>query len=137
MLTCNNYDLRAAVLFSVGDDHSAELPKSGCPLEMIPLKTPLQAAKDGIFQVRVEFKGQPLANANVEATYDGFSDEPDQFATSGMTDETGMIDIPLSHPGLWIVTVKHKVPHEDPLLCDYHVFGHTLTFWVDSKIAGE
>lgn len=70
-------------------------------LEIVPLQNPANVRVDKVLPVRVLFRGEPLPDATVVATFDGFSHrdpvdkshrlEPQAF--SGTTRADGMVSI--------------------------------------------
>lgn len=80
----------------------------GHKLEIVPVDDPSRAVpgRDLRFQVLYDGKPQP---AEVYATYDGFTDVANTYAYYTETDENGRARVRITHPGLWMVRVQHKV----------------------------
>jgi uncharacterized GH25 family protein len=101
----------------------------GHKLEIVPMDDPSQAVpgRDLRFQVLYDGKPQP---AEVYATYDGFTDAANTYAYYTETDEAGQARVRITHPGVWMVRVQHKVeePTED---YDSHVLRAVLVFGVN------
>lgn len=102
----------------------------GQTLEIVPLVNPGSLKQTGQLPVLVLFEGKPLANAEVEATFAGFSQEANTFAFAGQTGKDGKAVVKLWHPGLWLVVAKHEVAFANPALCDKDMHAATLTFEV-------
>lgn len=90
------------------DDKAFETPL-GHEIEIIPLTNPAKIKK-GVFskaKFRVLYQGQPLANAEVAATYDYFNyKKADTYAQKEKTDAKGEVSFKIDHDGLWIVRVS-------------------------------
>ena len=131
---------------------------AGQALQLVP-QADLRALKQGdLLPVKVLFNGAPLANTLVRALYAGYeppkSDpaselkpdpklSPKEAARAKMqrrmatlqpvrvkTDAQGLARLKLATPGWWLVLLQHKMPHEDPALCDDSVFKTSYTFEV-------
>lgn len=100
----------------------------GHRLEIVPVDDPgkAQLGKDLVFKVL--FEDKPLAT-EVYASYDGFSSNPNTYAYFTETDEKGIANVRISHPGTWMVRAQHKV---DSATEDYdtHVMRAILVFGV-------
>ncbi|HFB4854257.1 TPA: DUF4198 domain-containing protein [Neisseria gonorrhoeae] len=89
------------------------------------------------FKVRVLFRGEPLPNATVTATFDGF-DTSDRSKThkteaqafSDTTDGKGEVDIIPLHQGFWKASVEYKADFPDQSLCQKQANYTTLTFQI-------
>lgn len=99
----------------------------GHVLEIIPMNPPAASLSD--FQVRVMFRGKPLANAQVAAVHEGASPEAYQFPVVARTDAQGVAVLKLTRPGLWYARLIHTIPTDDPEFQWHHFFA-TLTFRV-------
>jgi uncharacterized GH25 family protein len=71
-IKCINYHIEAkTVIIAGGDDKNLSNPVNR-PLELIPLKNPLNLKSGDDFAVKVLYNGKPLAGLGVKATYAGF-----------------------------------------------------------------
>jgi uncharacterized GH25 family protein len=81
----------------------------GHDLEIIPLDNPARI-KSGIFgkaKFRVLYKGRPLANADISATYDYYNYRTaNTYAQTEKTDAKGEVSFRIDHSGLWIVRIS-------------------------------
>jgi uncharacterized GH25 family protein len=79
----------------------------GLDLEIIPLNNPANLKKGSKAQFRVLYKGQPLANAQVWATYDYYDyktlNAHEQELT---TDKNGEVTFKISNQGTWIIGLR-------------------------------
>jgi uncharacterized GH25 family protein len=97
-------------------DTSFSLPL-GHDLEIIPLTNPAKIKK-GVFsraKFRVLYKGQPLAGAEVGATYDYYDYKTaDTYAQKEKTDKNGEVSFKIDHDGLWLIRVSDTRPSAHP-----------------------
>ena len=76
----------------------------GHDLEIIPLTNPAKLKKGSRAKFQVLYKGQPLANTEVGATWDYYNyKKPDTYAHKEKTDAKGEVSFKLDSKGLWIV----------------------------------
>lgn len=79
----------------------------GHDLEILPLDNPASIKKGAKARFRVLYKGQPLANADIAATYDYYDYKtPNAFAQTVKTDAKGEAAFTISNSGIWIVRVS-------------------------------
>ena len=102
--------------------------RQGIPLKSSPWKTRSVLNRGSVFSLKVLFNGAPLADAEVHATYAGFSDQPFTFALTVKTDREGMAGIRLLEKGEWFVSVTHETPYPDNKECDTEKYNATITF---------
>ncbi|MGK7924672.1 MAG: DUF4198 domain-containing protein [Spirulina sp.] len=97
-------------------------------LEIVPMDNPANLKPGDDLIVRILYKGQPL-DAEVKATYDGFSDTPSTYAYFTETLAQGLAKIRIISSGIWMVRVQHTkdVQGED---YDRHVLRSVLVFEV-------
>lgn len=100
----------------------------GQVLEIVPLANPATIKAGGELPVQVLFEGKPLANAEVKATFAGFTKEGKAFAFAVHADKEGKAMVKVWHPGLWLVVAKHEVAFKDAAQCDKDMHAATLTF---------
>ncbi|HEZ0563199.1 TPA: DUF4198 domain-containing protein, partial [Neisseria meningitidis] len=109
----------------------------GQNLEIVPLDNPANIHVGERFKVRVLFRGEPLPNATVTATFDGF-DTSDRSKThkteaqafSDSTDDKGEVDIIPLRQGFWKANVEHKADFPDQSVCQKQANYSTLTFQI-------
>jgi uncharacterized GH25 family protein len=89
----------------------------GHELEIIPLDNPAKIKK-GIFskaRFRVLYKGVPLENAEIAATYDYFDYRTENaYAQTAKTDTKGEVSFKIDHSGLWLVRISDTRPSSRP-----------------------
>lgn len=130
VVRCFRYDIRTKALICT-DPQAAGSGRGGPdPLEIDALTAPARLAVGGSLELRVLFKGRPLAEAEVHATYAGFSDQPSTYAVNTQTDQDGLARIEILAPGPWMVHVTYEIPYPDPQECDTLRYNTTLTFQV-------
>lgn len=130
VVSCFRFDIRAKAIVNVGNREIMPDQRVGYPLEIIPLKNPKHSKKGEIFPVKVIYDGKALASVDVRATYAGFSDQPNTFALSAMTDNEGMARIKILEKGKWLVNVIHEVPYPNTEECDKYRYNYCFTFEV-------
>jgi len=130
VVSCFRFDIRAKAIVNAGNGEIMPDERVGDPLEIIPLKNPKHSKKGEIFPVKVIYDGKALASVNVRATYAGFSDQPNTFALSAMTDNEGVARIKILEKGKWLVNVMHEVPYPDKDECDKYRYNTCFTFKV-------
>jgi len=131
VVSCFRFDIRTKAIVNVGKSEMMPDQHVGEPLEIIPLKNPKQLKKGEILPVKVIYDQKPLPSVDVRATYAGFSDQPNAFALSAMTDDEGVARIKISKRGKWLVNVVHEVPYPDVDECDKYRYTYSFTFRVD------
>ncbi|MCX7771351.1 MAG: hypothetical protein N2202_09795 [Proteobacteria bacterium] len=57
-----------------------------------------------------------------------------KYAATTKSNDKGIAEFMITKSGLWLITVRHKIPYEDSQTCDYHVFRYTLTFNLDEDV---
>jgi uncharacterized GH25 family protein len=73
----------------------------GHDIEIIPLDNPAGIRRNSTVKLRVLYKGQPWANAEVKATYDYYDYHTmDAWAKTAKTDSKGEVSFRLDHPNL-------------------------------------
>jgi uncharacterized GH25 family protein len=89
----------------------------GHDIEIIPMDNPAKI-KSGIFskaKFRVLYKGQPLTDAEVSATYDYYDYKTaNAYAQTEKTDAKGEVSFKINHPGIWLVRVSDTRPSSYP-----------------------
>lgn len=109
----------------------------GQTLEIVPLDNPANVHVGQRFKVKVLFNGEPLPNATVTATFDGF-DTSDRSKThkteaqafSDTTGNDGTVDIIPLRQGFWKAMVEHKTDYRDQKTCQKLAAYTTLTFQI-------
>ncbi|OOR89599.1 phosphoribosylglycinamide formyltransferase [Moraxella caviae] len=104
-------------------------------LEMVPLDNPANVHVGEPLAVRVLYRGEPLANHPVSATFAGFdvSDRSHTHKESAQaffdtTNDDGVVHIIPLRQGFWQASVKYKIDFHDPKLCQHEATYSTLTF---------
>lgn len=108
----------------------------GHGLEIVPLDNPANIRVGEAFPVRVLFNGEPLPDATLTATFDGFGEsapkvhkvEAQAFSDTTLADGSTKI-IPLRQ-GFWKARVVHKSDYADSKACQKLASYATLTFQI-------
>ena len=127
---CFRYDLRAKAFLQVGDGKEMPDQPAGDPLEIMPQKDPGELKEGENLPVKVLFGGKALPSVEVRATYEGFTDQPNTFAISTMTDKAGVARIRILKRGRWLVNVVHEIPYPKKEECDKYRYNCCFTFEV-------
>lgn len=93
-------------------DNGFSLPL-GHELEIIPLDNPagIRAGSFSRAKFRVLYRGLPLANAEVSATYDYYDYKTaNAYAQTSRTDSKGAAIFRIDHAGLWLVRISDTRP---------------------------
>jgi uncharacterized GH25 family protein len=100
----------------------------GHDLEIVPLADPAAARPRENLRVRVLFRGQPLAGAEVERG-DGLTPVKEDELPRFKTDADGVATIPLPKAGPVLLAIDHRVaPSETPDLTAVDLYNATLWF---------
>lgn len=109
----------------------------GHMLEIVPLDNPANIHVGERFKVKVLFKGEPLVNVTLTATFDGF-DNSDRSRThkmeaqafSDITTADGTVDIIPLRQGFWKANVEYKTDFPNQKVCQKLATYATLTFQI-------
>ncbi|MDR1031213.1 MAG: DUF4198 domain-containing protein [Treponema sp.] len=90
----------------------------GHTLEIIPIDNPANYKKGFKPRFKVLFNGQPLANADIAATYDYYNYKTaNAYAQTQKTDAKGEVRFTITDPGVWLVRIsdtrKSQYPDTD------------------------
>jgi uncharacterized GH25 family protein len=101
---------------------------AGLILEIVPLDPPTQWVKGSSLHFQVLLEGKPLPFVNVLARYVGFTPE-DAWCYATDTNREGIAHLRPSHPGTWVILVRHKRPTSGAIhdQYDFDSFMTTLT----------
>lgn len=112
----------------------------GQMLEIVPLVNPQSVQVGERLPVKVLFKGEPLSNATLVATFKGFTErdpndqshalEPQAF--SHQTNSQGVLEIIPLREGYWKAKVVHKTDYAPQSECQKLAAYATLTFYIGS-----
>jgi uncharacterized GH25 family protein len=90
----------------VASDTSFSAPL-GHDLEIIPLDNPGRIRKGSSAKFRVLYKGQPLTNTEIQATYDYYNYKTaNAYAQTGKTDGRGEVSFRINQSGIWLIRVS-------------------------------
>lgn len=109
----------------------------GQGLEIVPLDNPANIHVGERFKMKVLFNGEPLPDAAVTATFDGFdtSDRSKNHKVEAQafydkTGSDGSVDVIPLRQGFWKVSVEHKTDFPDQKTCMKQASYTTLTFQI-------
>ena len=108
----------------------------GHELEIVPLADPAAARVGESFRVRVLFRGQPLAGADVERG-DGVTAMKEDAIPRFKTDGDGIATIPIVKWGPVVLVVDHRVtPSGTPDIAAADLFNCTFSFATTATFRG-
>lgn len=106
-------------------------------LEIVPLDNPANVGVGEPFKVKVLYKGEPLPNVTLTATFDGFdtsdrskSHKVEAQAFSDTTGDDGTVNIIPLRQGFWKANVEYKTDFADQKVCQKEATYSTLTFQI-------
>ena len=136
------YSKHVKTIFQVGDKRSDDWSKElGYPIEFIPLSNPYETEVGGKLSFKLLRAGAPLAdqlvyvptNNHNHSHDDGHHhDEEDHHhheATQLRTDDQGIVEVPITHAGVWFVRTIHMELVDEPGLTHESNWA-TITFEV-------
>ncbi len=129
VIHCSHSQMCMKAIVNVGDGKGQVNTPVGHPLEIIPLKNPVDLRAGEYLPVQVLLRGKPF-KGRVFATYIGFSTEKDVFAYTAKTGRNGKGMIRILQPGVWLIKAEHEDPYPDQKECDVKSYIATLTFEV-------
>lgn len=118
-----------AFLLANGQGQPATM--GGQALQMRPLANLAGLKKGGVLPLQVLFEGQPLAGAQIKATYAGYQPPADAQSPQGhgapmvletMADAEGKAELRLDAPGHWLVILTHRTPYQPAEVCDQRMY---------------
>jgi len=123
------YSRYIKTLVHAGDgDDAAVSAVLGQTIELVPVDNPYKKKVGGTVRFRLLFRGTPLPNALIAATYDGHSRTAHKYAFSARTDADGVVSIPLSQKGAWLVRTVHMLPAQGEKEFDWESWWASVTF---------
>ncbi len=129
VIRSGKYEKFSKALVTVGKADGSFGKTIGHKLEIVPLSDPTQANVGDEIVFKTLFEGKPVSVENVLASYDGFSLNPNTYAYFTEPYGEGLAKVKISHPGVWMVRVQHKI---DKPTADYdsNVLRAVLVFEV-------
>jgi len=126
------YSKHVRTIVQVGDKTTADYSKQlGYPIEIVLDQNPYELNVGDALSFRVLFKGKPVANQLVRASYEGFDSGTDgpAHAYNLRTDKDGRASFQLSKDALWYMSLIYmqKIDETD---ADYESNWATITFEV-------
>jgi len=129
------YSKHVRAIVQIGDRRTDDYAHAlGYPVEILLEKNPYEVKFGQELSFRVLFKGKPVANQLVRASYEGFHghDESGGHINSIQvrTDKDGRAKFLLSNKATWYVSLIHMQKIQDPE-ADYESNWATVTFTVN------
>lgn len=122
------YSRSVKTLLAVGAvaDCAAWTKPVGQTLEIVPISDPLALRSGQALQVRVLFRGEPLAGARLGWDLPG---NGELLAGETWTEQDGTAWVPIARPGLMMLRLVHMTRPRAPEH-EWESFWSSLTFWV-------
>lgn len=108
VISCKKYEKFCKTLVRSGSGTEGFDRKAGCPLEIMPKMSPAEVKPGMEMPLTILYNGKPV-EAEVLATYDGFSGRPNTWAGYTKSGEDGNAWVKITRPGLWMVRVEKEV----------------------------
>lgn len=126
------YSKHVRTLVQVGDERSADYSKPlGYPVEILLDQNPYDLDVGDELSFRVLFKGEPVDNQIVRASYEGFhardASHDHTNAYDLRTDEEGRVRFRLTEEAVWYIALIHMEKVDDAEV-DYESNWATVTF---------
>lgn len=128
-IKCSFSHMCMKAIVNVGDGKGDVKTRVGHPMEIVPLKNPVDLQSGDYMPVQVLCNGKPFSGY-IYATYAGFSTEKETFAYATKTDKKGKGKIKILQSGVWLIKASHEVPYSNQDECDVESFIASLTFEV-------
>ena len=144
-ISCTSFCIEAKTVIVAGANDKNLMAATGQELEIIPLSNPKMLKPGDELNLMVMFRGKPVPDVAVNATYAGFADgekpkdiaphrqvkgKKSHFPVTTMTDSQGKALIPLTKSGYWMIVISHKSPYPDKETCDEYMHNMAFTFQV-------
>lgn len=122
-----HYSRHTKLFLQVGETHDETYKQVvGMPVELIPQRNPYALKKSDKCKFLVLFEGKPLFGAKVRV-WNRFDNRT--TIQNIYTQKDGMIEMQISNPGSWMVSVVKMVPSKDPA-ADWRSYWGSLVFAV-------
>jgi hypothetical protein len=124
------YTKTAKTIIQTGDQPSdAATTPLGLVAEIVPLANPALIRKGDELKLSIRFEGKPLAGQTIAVGRKQETlQQSDEDRTMLVSDQAGIITLPVTHSGVWWLKFIHlrPAPKEDSM--DFESFWGTLTF---------
>lgn len=122
-----HYSRHTKLFVQVGEKHDDVYAKNlGMPIELIPQRNPYELKRADKCRFLVLFEGKPLFGVKVRV-WNRFDNRT--TIQNIYTQKDGMIEMQISNPGAWMVSVVKMVPSKDPA-ADWRSYWGSLVFAV-------
>ena len=119
--------LKTLVAAGKGEEESVK-SIVGQSMELVPLDNPYLKKRGESVRFRLLFRGEPLEDALVSATYAGATKKADTYAQSARTDRNGIVTFRLTNTGAWLVRTVHMLPTTGLREADWESWWASVTF---------
>jgi uncharacterized GH25 family protein len=99
-------------------------------IEIIPQMNPYSLRVGSDLDVQLLFDGKPLANHRIMGSYDTYSDIPEDYEQTVLTDENGIARFRITHVGFWIIRGNAMQAVSENPEVEWQSFWANITFEV-------
>lgn len=115
----------------VGSDNTGDFKTPmGFAIEIIPGSNPAFLKVGDELEVQLFYAGKPLSRKRIMATYENYSEKPEDYAQTAETDRKGKARFKITNPGIWIIRANHMIRVEGDPKADWESFWSNMTFRV-------
>jgi uncharacterized GH25 family protein len=128
VVSCFAFRMRATALITCGGRNDSSVPTGHEDLSILTLKHPGDLKAGDILPLKIMFRGEPLAGAELKAACARCDlDKEHPWVQELKSDARGIVGIKVTAKGPWMFTVSHKIPYRDPDECDDYSYRTSLT----------
>jgi uncharacterized GH25 family protein len=114
-----------------GSDKTEDFKKPmGFKIEIIPQNNPAFLKLGDELEVQLLYNGKPLPKNRMMATYETYSEKPEDYAQSVTTDKNGKAHFKITNPGIWIIRSNHMIAVKEDPKADWESFWANMSFQV-------
>jgi uncharacterized GH25 family protein len=115
----------------VGADKTEDFKKPmDFKIEIIPQTNPAFLKVGDELEVQLLYDGKPLPKKRMMATYETYSEKPEDYAQSVITDKNGKVHFKITNPGIWIIRSNHMIAVKNDPKADWESFWANISFQV-------
>jgi uncharacterized GH25 family protein len=115
----------------VGSDRTEDFNKSmSFKIEIIPQNNPAFLKVGDKLEVLLLYNGKPLPRNRMMATYETYSEKPEDYAQTVTTDKNGKATFNITNPGTWFIRSNHMIAVKGDPKADWESFWSNMSFQV-------
>lgn len=128
VVSCFGFQMSAITTVTCGPVADAKYAKNALTVEIIPQKKSSQVKAGDRLPLLVLYQGKPLADATLSAVGRNCKLAEDRsWDQEVKTGPDGVANVKITADGLWLFSVRHKIPYSDPETCDDMMYSTALT----------